>query len=40
VIKSEVMPNFIGEFPFKNNNLVEVLQKVDKSKKEGGLPSR
>jgi len=27
------MPNFNGDFPFKNNNLVEVLQKVDKSQK-------
>jgi len=24
------MPNFSSNFPFKNNNLVEVLQKVDK----------
>ena len=40
VIKSEVMPNFSGDFPFKNPDLVEVIQKVDKFKKEGGLPSR
>jgi hypothetical protein len=34
------MPNFSGDFPFKNPDLVEVIQKVDKFKKEGGLPSR